>query len=464
MISLVLMTHASYVFCASNYRYLFEIPEPAQLYPTSVLELTKIVKSANLKNQKIAIVGANKSQGGQTLPNNSNGIRINLSKLNQLVALNVADKIVTVESGMTWSQLQRIICPYKLSIRAMQSYADFAIGAALAVNVHGQDLLNNPIIKSVRAFKLLNSEGQIINVSRVENSELFGLVIGGYGLFGIITEVTLELTDNILLERQVANVSCHEFVNYFTKHIQNDPSLDFYSARFDLKQETFLDNIIIVSYKRISPNAQHSLVDMENDSLKSKVINKVARYGLLAISNWDALKNIRFSIEQMYFKSGVTLTRNYFMSFPLDSLPQDTSEYMYVLQEYFIPYAQVNEFIGALKKHTKECNINLLNVTARHVNADNESFLSYSPVESCAFVLYIKVKKSNRNYQDVANYGTSLIDEAIKMGGKYYLPYQLLGSKDQLYAIYPQMEKLVNLKKLYDPKELFSNQLYSRYA
>ena len=39
--------------------------------------------------------------------------------------------------------------------------------------------------------------------SRAENAELFALAIGGYGLFGIVTSVTLRLVPRRKLERKV---------------------------------------------------------------------------------------------------------------------------------------------------------------------------------------------------------------------------------------------------------------------
>ena len=53
----------------------------------------------------------------------------------------------------------------------------------MSANVHGRDIESTSIIDTVVSFRLLTASGQILNVSREENSELFPLVIGGYGLF-----------------------------------------------------------------------------------------------------------------------------------------------------------------------------------------------------------------------------------------------------------------------------------------
>ena len=39
----------------------------------------------------------------------------------------------------------------------------------------------------------MNAAGEVLHCSRTEHPELFRLAIGGYGLFGVITSVTLRL-------------------------------------------------------------------------------------------------------------------------------------------------------------------------------------------------------------------------------------------------------------------------------
>lgn len=51
--------------------------------------------------------------------------------------------------------------------------------------------------ESVQKFTLVKWDGSVIECSRdsreEENRELFGLCLGGYGLFGIIYDVTLKV-------------------------------------------------------------------------------------------------------------------------------------------------------------------------------------------------------------------------------------------------------------------------------
>jgi FAD/FMN-containing dehydrogenase len=58
----------------------------------------------------------------------------------------------------------------------------------------------------------------------------------------------------------------------------------------------------------------------------------------------------------------------------------------------------------------------------------------------------------------------SLIDLSLRVGGRFYLPYQLYYSADQLNAAYPEFQAFLEVKRRYDPTGLFLNTFYTKYA
>src|SRR5258708_33708962 len=60
-----------------------------------------------------------------------------------------------------------------------------------------------PFVSDVESFVLVDATGTAHTCSRTENPELFRLVHGGYGLFGIVTSVQLRLTPRKKIERVV---------------------------------------------------------------------------------------------------------------------------------------------------------------------------------------------------------------------------------------------------------------------
>ncbi|HEV2601453.1 MAG TPA: FAD-binding oxidoreductase [Candidatus Babeliales bacterium] len=445
---------------------LFDIQIPDTLYsPQTIEELQKLVKKAIAGQQKISIVGAGKSQGGQTISHQKDACRISFDNLQRLVQLDVPGKQVTVQAGMTWKQLQKLIAPHGLAIKAMQSYNDFSIGGSVSVNVHGQDLSTGQIISTVLSMHVILANGEMVTVSRQENQELFGAIIGGYGLIGIIACVTLQLTDDVLVELEAdmvetALIDKNSFEESFNEYIRNDTAIEFYSARFSVGASDFMKKLFIVKYKKAADSTAVAPVYPLQPTAKSALLKWMMR----AAGAWQRFKDYRFAIEKMVLTSPETISRNNFLNYSIMGLPQSNATAEYVLQEYFLPYNQVVSFIKHFTYATQEHAINLLNVTARHVRQDNESLLSFAPQDMCALVLFIKLPRTEIDRQVYLRWTRQVIDDIIQHQGTYYLPYHTLATRQQFEAVYPGWQKLLEIKQQYDPDALLSNRLYEWYT
>jgi FAD/FMN-containing dehydrogenase len=135
-----------------------------------------------------------------------------------------------------------------------------------------------------------------------------------------------------------------------------------------------------------------------------------------------------------------------------------------ILQEYFIPYDRMPEFVDGLRNVVQRDNANLLNVTIRTVHKDTITALPYAKQDMFGFVLYFNVRLNDRDNEILKRTTSDLIDLAHRAGGTYYLPYQLFYTKDQLRNSYPEIDDFFAAKKKYDPIGLFSNKFYEKYG
>jgi FAD/FMN-containing dehydrogenase len=134
------------------------------------------------------------------------------------------------------------------------------------------------------------------------------------------------------------------------------------------------------------------------------------------------------------------------------------------LQEYFIPYDRMPEFADALRTVVRENQANLLNVTIRTVHKDTVTALPYAKQNMFGFVLYVNVTFDERSNEILRKTTVDLIDQAQRLGGTYYLPYQLFYSREQLRKCYPEIDDFFATKKQYDPDSLFSNKFFEAYG
>jgi len=169
-------------------------------------QLRTVLRDARERGLKVSISGSRHSQGGHTY--RAGGVVLNMRGFNRIRAVDSVAKTITVESGATWDEVQRAIAPQGLALKVMQSSNIFTVGGTLSANAHGRDVDVMQVVEVVERFRLLLADGSVVEVSRKENPELFSLVIGGYGLYGVILDVTLRVTGDELYEQQGAERRC----------------------------------------------------------------------------------------------------------------------------------------------------------------------------------------------------------------------------------------------------------------
>ena len=397
--------------------------------------------------------GAGYSQGGHTLATNS--VQIDMSGLTGLVFLDVERKVVRVQAGMSWHDLQKKLDPHGLSVKVMQSFSNFTVGGAVSVNCHGRYVGHGSISSTVRALRVLLSSGQALELSRTTNAELFSGVIGGYGLLCLIIEVELDLADNVIMERHVESMTLAEYPSWFDHHVKNNPGAVMHNA--DLLPPSFDRPMAITWVETAKPLTDGRRLQDHQEHYGKEQSLVWAATELPGRNTW------RESYTQRQLAEPRVIHRNLEASLDVRRLePQTRLMSTYLLQEYFIPVERFASFTGALSRILASANVEIMNVSIRHALPDGVSILRWAREEVFCFVLYYKQRRY-ANERDVRVWTQALIDEALKNGGTYYLPYRPLATRDQVHRAYAEVQKFVDLKQDLDPHQRLQNHFWQRY-
>ena len=108
--------------------------------------------------------------------------------------------IYRVGAGTRWRDVIAALDPLGFSPKVMQSNNDFGVASTFSVNAHGWPVPYGPFGSTVRALRLMLEDGSVVQCSRTENVELFRHAMGGYGLFGIILDLDVEMAPNVRLQ------------------------------------------------------------------------------------------------------------------------------------------------------------------------------------------------------------------------------------------------------------------------
>ncbi|MEK3976277.1 FAD-binding oxidoreductase [Psychrobacillus sp. FSL K6-1267] len=425
-----------------------------------VEDIQRIVQEASRNKETISIAGMQHSQGGQTLY--PNGILLDMKGYNKILELDEKNKMITVQSGVTWADIQSYINPYGLSLKVSQSQNIFTVGGSLSVNVHGRNIEYTSLIDTVESFRLLNADGEILHVSRKENAELFPLVIGGYGLFGIILDVTLHLTDDELYQIRTNSFAFDEYSSYFREQILQDKRVKMHLARISVAPNNFLEDMYVTDYYL----ADNQSILESHSKLKRETIIAIPKFflGLSRINDWG--KNIFWSTQESYNQKleDTYISRNNVMRSESAFMEYDNHSKTEVLQEYFIPIDEFSTYIEDLRDILKdEQDFNLLNITIRYVKKNEEAVMSYSKDDMFALVLLVNQGTDEESMQETTRVVRSIIDITLAHDGSYYLPYYHFPTREQLIEAYPRTEEFFYMKEKYDPENKFMNMFYKEY-
>ncbi|EOP60427.1 FAD-binding oxidoreductase [Bacillus pseudomycoides] len=463
------------LLCMSSvYIYTKQIANPVmsdvgKLLPTKIKRvenaedehaLQKLVKDANTSGEKISIAGMQHSQGGQTYY--PNGTVLDMKGYNKILEFDPEKKRIRVQSGVTWDDIQKKVNPYGLAVQVMQSQNIFTVGGSLSVNVHGRDIRHEALIDTVESFRLLMADGTVKNVSREENADLFPYVIGGYGLFGVILDVTLKLTDDELYEMQTKTLDYKEYTAYFKEKVKKEENVRMHLARISVAPNSFLKEMYVTDYvvaENQNKREEYSKLKEENIIAAPKFFLGLSRY-----SDWG--KNTFWDIQRNYMEriNGTYETRNNVMRSDSTFMEYENPNRTEVLQEYFVPIDHFTAYIDDLRNVLNKEELNLLNITIRYVEKNENAVLSYAKDDMFALVLLINQGRSESEIKKTKAVLGKMIDVTLKHNGSYYLPYYSYPTKQQLEQAYPRIEEFLQKKKESDPQERFVNLFYKEYS
>src|SRR6202140_3074236 len=162
--------------------------------------------------------------GGQQFGTDT--LLVDIRKLSQVLNLDRKRGIIEVEAGIEWPELiDRYLTlqngdRQSWGIAQKQTGADrLTMSGTIAANAHGRGLKMKPFISNIESFVLVDAAGVTRTCSRTENAQLFRLVHGGYGLFGILTSLQLLLVPRTKLERVVEIRTVETLMAAFEKRI-----------------------------------------------------------------------------------------------------------------------------------------------------------------------------------------------------------------------------------------------------
>lgn len=167
------------------------------VFPTDTNQVSEVMKFAN--EQKIAVhpFGLGSSLEGHVIPYEK-GISIDFSQMNHIIDIKEEDFLVTVQPGVTRSQLNKRLKNKGLFF-SVDPGADATLGGMAATNASGTTTVKYGVMRDqIRNLEVVLADGTVINTGSLaaksaSGLHLNGLFAGSEGILGCITELTLHV-------------------------------------------------------------------------------------------------------------------------------------------------------------------------------------------------------------------------------------------------------------------------------
>lgn len=143
---------------------------------------------------------------------------VSMRSLNRPLALDADQHTVTAEAGISYGQLSPWLAERGFALHNLASLPHISVAGACATGTHGSGVANGNLSTAVTAMELVTAQGEILQLSRDANPEMFDGAVVHLGALGVVTKVTLQVEPN------------YQARQYVYQHLPMDHAYDHFQS------------------------------------------------------------------------------------------------------------------------------------------------------------------------------------------------------------------------------------------
>ena len=426
-----------------------------------------LVRDAMRHGRSLSAAGGRHAMGGQQFAAGST--LIDMNGLTRVTEFDRAAGEIEVEAGIQWPELYKYLLdnqtgdPRPWGFVQKQTGADkLSIGGALAANAHGRGLKLPPFVSNVAAFTLIGPDGTSRRCSRTANPDLFRAVIGGYGLFGVVTSVRLRLTRRHKVQRIVEVIDVAALPAMFERRIAEGFLYGDFQFATDLDGDA-LRKGVFSCYRPVEDSTPMP-----------------ASRAALSPENWAQLLYLahvdRARAFQEYASYYLKTSGQYYWSdeHQMSTYVPDYHEVQAarlgeyargteMITEIYVPRDALVRFLAEARRDLQSTKGELIYGTVRMIERDTETMLPWAKQPYACIIFNLHVAPGPAGIEKARGDFLRLIDRGLSHGGSYFLTYHRWARREQVLAAYPEIVEFLRFKRRVDPDERFQSDWYRHY-
>lgn len=403
--------------------------------------------------------GMGRSYGDAAI--NSNGHVLLMERLKRFLSFDAHAGIVRAEAGVTLKEIVDVFLPRGWMIPVTSGTKHVTLGGCIAADVHGKNHhVDGTFGKFVRALELSLPDGSKRRCSPKQDAELFWATVGGMGLTGVITEVTLQLKP---VESAYMNVK-----HYEANHLD---------AVLELLSNSHLDDHYSVAWidclahgkklgRGIVMNAHHITLQEVPKSIADPFhVPKKFEYPIpFNVPSWllrpqcvRFFNSIYYKLQKQRQDFFITDCDAYF--YPLDRIRNWNRLYGkkgLVQYQCVLPDSSAREGLKVILEHLSKENCPSFLAVLKRFGGEGKGYLSF-PMSG--FTLSLDIPNVNKELLLILD---TLDKEVLRFGGRLYLAKDSRMTPEAFRSMYTRFPQWLEIKNRVDPKGLISSDLSRR--
>ena len=427
-------SHPQRNFTFRNWASNIQATIPYYYQPETEEQLIRIVQ----QHSKVRIVGTGHSWSA-LCP--SEEALINLDKYSKVLSIDKVAKTVTVQPGIKLWQLNEYLDTQGMAMTNLGSISKQSLAGAISTATHGSGIQFQVLASLVRSFTLIKANGSKVSLDKEKNKEVFNLSIISLGSLGLVSEITLSISEAFRLHDRTVAIGFDEMLANLDDYIQN-------TDHFKIWWFPHVDKAVIYQYDRTQ--------DAPNDSrlrqwLQDEVLSVIGYRTLVFIGNlFPSLRPFFNQILILSFKKPLDRIEKSYKVFNVPAPP------IHRETEWAFDVRDAAEILAAYKKmiDLSEHKINFIQ-EIRFVRGDEFALSPAYRRDSMWVGCYLIGEKG----------WPELLADFEKLARSYYgRPHwgkEFSIDKAHLSSQYPEIEAFNRLRKECDPTGKFENKMIS---
>ncbi|MEV1287766.1 D-arabinono-1,4-lactone oxidase [Micromonospora sp. NPDC049679] len=404
------------------------------LVPRSVGEVAAAIRTAADTGRRVKAVGS-----GHSFTDIARGDdqRIELSRLAGPLAVDPAQRRITVPAGMPLRTLNDLLARHGLALPNLGDIDAQTISGAISTGTHGTGARHGCLATFVEALTLVTGTGEVLRCSAEEHRDLFAAARVGLGALGVIVDVTLRCVDAFVLRADERPVPLAAVLADLPTAIEENDHLEFYWFPYTDRAQLKTNNRVPAD------NAPLSRLRgwLDDELLANTVFAGACRLGRAAPRTVPAISAI--SARALTARSYTARSDKVFCT---------PRRVRFTEMEYGLPRAALPEALTALRRIVDRLPFKVLFPVEVRFTAADDIWLSHGYGRESAYIAVHQYVGAP--YEP---YFRAFEEVTEALGGRPHWGKLHYRDAESLRPAYPRFDDFLAVRDRLDPARVFAN-------